>query len=57
VKLAEGLLYEAVMVVLDCSNVRDGEGAARYDLCVLVIDEVSYGSDALCQATPQLLPL
>ena len=44
-KLAEGLFCEAVMVALDCSNVRDGEGAARYDLCVLVIDKVSYGSD------------
>ena len=42
-KFAEGLLYEAVITALGCGTVRDGEGAARYDLRVLVMDQVPYG--------------
>ena len=42
-KFAEGLLYEAVITVLGCGTVWDGKGAARYDLRVLVMDQVPYG--------------
>ena len=42
-KFAEGLLYEAVAAALGCGTVRDGECVARYDLRVLVMDQVPYG--------------
>ena len=42
-KFAEGLLYEAVVTALGCGTVGDGEGAARCDLRVLVMDQVPYG--------------
>jgi hypothetical protein len=44
-KLAEGLLYEPVMIALRCGTIRYGEGAARHDLRVLVADQISYGRD------------
>ena len=42
-KFAEGLLYEAVVTALGCGTVGDGKSAARYDLRVLVMDQVPYG--------------
>jgi len=42
VRFAESLLYESVVVGLGCGTVGDGEGAARYDLRVLVMDQVPY---------------
>ena len=42
-KFPEGLLYEPVITALGCGTVGDGEGAARYDLRVLVMDQVPYG--------------
>jgi hypothetical protein len=52
VKFAEGLLYEAVAAALGCGTVGDGKGATRYDLRVLVMDQVPYGWPLRpCQAT------
>ena len=42
-KFAEGLLYEAVIISLGGGAIGDGKRAARYDLRVLVTDQVPYG--------------
>ena len=42
-KFAEGLLYEAVIISLGGGAIGDGKRAARYDLRVLVMDQVPYG--------------
>jgi len=43
VRFAEGLFYKAVITALGCGAVGGGEGAARYDLRVLVMEQVPYG--------------
>lgn len=44
-RFAEGLLYEAVMICLGCGAVWGVQSAARYDLRVLVVDQVLNGRD------------
>jgi hypothetical protein len=56
VKFAEGLLYEPVIIALGCGAVGDGKGAARYDLRVLVMDQVPYGPYVPVRQ-PVVLPL